>query len=143
MTAAERFDLIDAVRATPISTSTIPRIEPAPATAWTPLPSGCPWRGWRRSRWAPRGEGEGKELEYLPSRSPWTGRSPWFRWPCRTPRSAPWSRPSRGALTIRRIGPAPSHPPTRCAYPIRTWGRPRTRRRMPRLRGWDAVVALH
>jgi len=31
--AAEPFDLTDAVRATPISTSTIPRIEPAPAAA--------------------------------------------------------------------------------------------------------------
>jgi len=47
--AAEGFDLIDAVRVKPISTSTIPRIEPPPATAWTPIPSGCSWRGWRRS----------------------------------------------------------------------------------------------
>jgi len=64
MTVAERLDLIDAVRATPISTSTIPRMKTS-ASGLNSSPLGLPLKRVEKER---REEG-GEEPEGLPSRS--------------------------------------------------------------------------
>jgi len=55
MTAAERFDLINAVHVTPISTSTIPRMRTS-ASSLNSSPLGLPLKGVEKERREERGK---------------------------------------------------------------------------------------